>query len=50
MGITCKPIGKFRGTMRKLQNQLDKEKAELVKKGKSSKSTKSKKANEEDAE
>jgi Sec-independent protein translocase protein TatA len=23
MGITCKPIGKFRSDMRKLQNELD---------------------------
>lgn len=25
MGISCKPVGKFESTMRKLQNQLDKQ-------------------------
>lgn len=25
MGITCKPVGKLRGTLRKIQNEKDKE-------------------------
>lgn len=32
MGLGCKPIGKFRGIMKKVENQLQKEKAELAKK------------------
>lgn len=27
MGLTCKPIGQFAGVMKKLNNQLEKEKA-----------------------
>jgi Sec-independent protein translocase protein TatA len=44
MGITCKPIGKFRSDMRKLQNELDlQEKLDKVNKAvkKQSKHTKS---------
>lgn len=29
MGIYCKPVGKFKGTLKKVQNQIDKEKAAL---------------------
>ena len=25
MGITCKPVGKLRGTLRRIQNEKDKE-------------------------
>ena len=31
MGVTCKPIGKFKGVLKKLDNQLEKEKAERTK-------------------
>ena len=31
MGITCKPMGKFKGVLKKLDNQMEKEKAERTK-------------------
>lgn len=35
MGITCKPIGKFRGILRKIQNEKEKEqKVKNLSKGK----------------
>lgn len=34
MGVTCKGCGKFRGIMRKVENELEKEKKQLVKEGK----------------
>lgn len=35
MGITCKPVGKFRGILQKIQNEEEKEqKAKNLSKGK----------------
>ena len=31
MGVTCKPMGKFKGILKKLDNQLEKEKSERTK-------------------
>ena len=31
MGITCKPMGKFKGVLKKIDNQMEKEKAERTK-------------------
>ena len=42
MGITCKPIGKYRSIMKKLQNRMEKEQKlnALAKKGEEDKKSK----------
>lgn len=37
MGITCKPIGKFKSIMRKMENKLEKEKKLVTSKKKDDK-------------
>ena len=40
MGITCKPVGKLRGTLRKIQNEKDKDKEQQAKNRSKSKENK----------
>lgn len=37
MGITCKPMGKMRGMLRKIANENEKERSEKVKQDKNTK-------------